>query len=383
MRVIASFIISVAVLFFGFYGTIVLIFSTSKDTYGLVSAAFVLTLLVFVNLWVWGQFAKKAVNYSFICLMSFFVLFVIVEGGKAWYQESLKIMSTQDVDLTQYEPFQNNDRVAVLEKEAAMQLEKPLLKLDGSTALYPVYAAFAQAVYPEGSYDSTNSQVQSTQTSGAWASLLKEERDLIFVPEPPSSIQAQAKNKEAELMLTPVGKEAFVFFVHKDNPVNNLTVEDIQKIYSGEITSWKELGGNDEPILAFQRPEDSGSQQMLRKVMGNKRLMDPPTDQRVSGMGGIIEETLDYENRKNAIGFSFRFFSETMVENKKIKHLDINGVSPSIESIQNDNYPFVSPFYAVHLSTATNPNLETFLEWIQSEEGQLLVEMAGYVPYHR
>lgn len=383
MRILGSIIITIAILYFGFYGSIILTISTGKDLYGLVSAAFVLTLLISANLWVWGQFAKKAVKYTFLCLISVFILFVGVEGSKAWYQDSLKIMSTQDVDLGQYEPFQNNKRVADLGEKASLQLEKPLLKLDGSTALYPVFASFAQAVYPEGTYDSTMSEVQSTQTSGAWAGLLKEERELIFVPEPPSSIQSQAEAKGVELVLTPVGKEAFVFFVHKDNPVSNLTVEDIQNIYSGEVTNWKDLGGNDEPILAFQRPEDSGSQQMLRKVMGTKRLMDPPSDQRVSGMGGIIDETLDYENRKNAIGFSFRFFSETMVQNNKIKHLKVDGVAPSIESIQKDTYPFVSPFYAVHLSSASNPNLESFLEWIKSEEGQSLVEKSGYVPYHK
>lgn len=290
MKILGSIIISIAILYLGFYGTIILTISTGKDLYGVVSAAFVIALLISANLWVWGQFAKETVKYTFIGLISIFALFIGVESGKAWYHHSLKIMSTQDVDLTLYEPFQNNKRVADLGKEASMKLEKPLLKLDGSTALYPVFASFAQAVYPEGTYDSSMSEVQSTQTSGAWAGLLKEERELIFVPEPPSSIQSQAKAKGVELMLTPVGKEAFVFFVHKDNPVTNLTGEDIQNIYSGEVTNWKELGGNDEPILAFQRPEDSGSQQMLRKVMGTKRLMDPPSDQRVSGMGESLKK---------------------------------------------------------------------------------------------
>ncbi|MGM0835140.1 MAG: hypothetical protein ACQEV7_03220 [Bacillota bacterium] len=99
---------------------------------------------------------------------------------------------------------------------------------------------------------------------------------------------------------------------------------------------------------------------MLMKEMGTKRLMEAPKDQQVTRIGGIIEEILDYENRKNAIGFSFRFFSETMVQNNKINHLSINGVSPSIKSFQQDSYPFVSPFYAIHLSTATNPNLVPF-----------------------
>lgn len=383
MRVIGSLIISVIILFVGFYATVMTLLSTEKEHYSLVVAAFVLMLLIFANLLVWEQFSKKAVRYSFIGLFSCFILFVVYENVKGWHLRSLQVMSTQDVDLSVYEPFVKDSLVAKLNKSASLKMEEPLLKLDGSTALYPVFSAFAQAVYPKGSYDSANSEVQSTQTSGAWANLLKEESDIIFTPEPPGTIQDLAKSKGVQLVLTPIGKEAFVFFVHKDNPVSDITLEQVQKIYAGEITNWKELGGKDEPILAFQRPEDSGSQQMLMKVMGTKRLMEAPKDQHVTGMGGIIEETLDYENRKNAIGFSFRFFSESMVQNNKIKHLAINGVSPSITSIQQDTYPFVSLFYAVHLSTTTNPNLVPFLEWMKSEEGQTLVEKSGYVPYYK
>ncbi|MCA1319581.1 substrate-binding domain-containing protein [Bacillus tianshenii] len=383
MRVIASFMVSVMILFVGFYATVMTLLSTGKEQYGVVVAFFVLTLLVFANLLVWDRFSNKAVKYSFIGLISCFILFVVFENVKSWHLKSLQVMSTQDVDLSVYEPFAKDSLVATLDASASFKMEEPLLKLDGSTALYPIFAAFAQAVYPKDLYDSAGSEVQSTQTSGAWVNLMKEESDLIFAPEPPITIQDLAKSKEVQLELTPIGKEAFVFFVHKDNPVSDITLEDVQNIYSGEITNWKELGGKDEAILAFQRPEDSGSQQMLMKVMGAKRLMEAPKDQQVTGMGGIIEETLDYENRKNAIGFSFRFFSETMVQNNKIKHLSINGVSPSITSIQEDTYPFVSPFYAVHLSTSTNPNLVPFLEWMQSDEGQTLVEKSGYVPYYK
>jgi phosphate transport system substrate-binding protein len=383
MRVLGSLVISVIILFVGFYGTVITLLSTGRNLYGLVTAVFVLMLLVFANLLVWGQFSKKGVRYSFIGLLSCFILFVVFENVKGWHLKSLQVMSTQDVDLSVYEPFEKDSLVATLDTPATLQLEEPLLKLDGSTALYPVYSAFAQAIYPERLYDSAKSYIQSTQTSGAWENLLKEERELIFVPEPPTTVQNHAKSKGVELELTPIGKEAFVFFVHKDNPVSDVSLEEVQKIYAGEITNWKELGGKDEPILAFQRPEDSGSQQMLKKVMGTKRLMEAPKEQHITGMGGIIEETLNYENRKNAIGFSFRFFSETMVQNNKIKHLSINGVSPSIKSIQQDSYPFVSPFYAVHLSSANNPNLVTFLEWIKSEEGQMLVEKTGYVPFYK
>ncbi|CAG9621547.1 PstS family phosphate ABC transporter substrate-binding protein [Sutcliffiella rhizosphaerae] len=382
MRVLASLVVTFMMLFMGFYGIIIIALSAGKESYALVAAGLVLTLIVFANLGVWGQFSKKGVRFAFLGIISCFVLFVAIEGGKAWHLRSLQIMSTQDVDLTVYEPFKNDSLVAVLDSQASLKLESPLPQLDGSTALYPIYSAFAQAVYPKQTYDSIKSEVRSTQTSGAWVSLFKGEADLIFAPDPSSKMEDQAKMLDKEIKLTPIGKEAFVFFVHKDNTVSDVTLEQVQQIYAGEITNWKELGGKDEPILAFQRPEDSGSQQMLNKVMGTKRLMEAPKEQFVSGMGGIIEETLDYENRKNAIGFSFRFFSETMVQNNKIKHLSINGVAPSIETIQQDSYPLVSPFYAIYLADTENPNIELFVEWMKSEEGQTLVKRTGYVPFH-
>ncbi|WP_279401693.1 substrate-binding domain-containing protein [Piscibacillus salipiscarius] len=73
------------------------------------------------------------------------------------------------------------------------------------------------------------------------------------------------EREDKALNMTPIGREAFVFFVHADNPVDSLKVEEIQGIYSGNITNWKEVGGEDVEIRAFQRPEGSGSQTMLKR----------------------------------------------------------------------------------------------------------------------
>ncbi|WP_096152949.1 MULTISPECIES: PstS family phosphate ABC transporter substrate-binding protein [Bacillus] len=288
-------------------------------------------------------------------------------------------MSTQDVDLYLYEPFTEDNKLATLDEPASLSLTNNLPKLDGSTALYPVFASFVQAVYPEKKYSNEKGDVVSTQTSGAWSELLKGTRDIIFVPPPPDKVVREAERQNVTLKQTPIGREAFVFFVHKNNPVDNLTVEQIQQIYAGEITNWSEVGGKNEEIHAFQRPEDSGSQQALIKLMGTKRLMTPPKEQVASGMGGIIESTAEYKNKTNAIGFSFRFFSQEMVQNGKIKHLSINGVEPTKENIQNDTYPIISEFYAVTIEENTNPNIQPFINWIISNEGQQLVKKSGYV----
>ena len=112
--------------------------------------------------------------------------------------------------------------------------------IDGATALYPIYAAFAQAVYPEKDYDPYGSEVMSNRTGAAYANLINGKADIIFASGPSKAQIEQAESVGKELKLTPIGKEAFVFFVNSRNPVENLTEDEIKAIYSGEITNWKE-----------------------------------------------------------------------------------------------------------------------------------------------
>jgi len=183
------------------------------------------------------------------------------------------------------------------------------------------------------------------------------------------------------LRLVPIGREAFVFFVNKKNIVDNVTIENIQGIYSGKITNWKELNGANLKIRAFQRPENSGSQTMLEKIMGIVPLMEPRREDIASLMGGIINQVAVYRNFPNAIGYSFLYYSTEMVKNDQIKLLSINGVHPSRETIQNGTYPFSDSFYAIYIDDKNkNVNIEFFIEWILSKQGQELVEKTGYTP---
>lgn len=300
------------------------------------------------------------------------------EGWKAYYN-SIPVVSDQEVDMDHYMPFREGSKLAELSEPAALKLTSELPRLDGATALYPLYAAFAQAVYPEQEYSYKDSEVMVNTTPEAYKNLIEGEVDLIFAAAPSEPQKAAARRNGLELKLTPIGREAFVFFVNADNPVQGLTTEQLLGIYSGEITNWSEVGGENKEIRAFQRPEGSGSQTMLQKIMEGRELAEAPSEDVVSGMGGIIQRTSDYRNHKNALGFSFLFYATEMVRNGDIRLLEIDGVIPNRVTIANGDYPLASEFYAV-TAGSDNPNVDKLIEWVLSPQGQELIEKTGYTP---
>lgn len=217
------------------------------------------------------------------------------------------------------------------------------------------------------------------QTPNAYEKLFNGEVDMIFVAAPSDSQKKVAKNKGLELEMTPIGREAFVFFVNQKNQINGLSIDQIKDIYSGKVKNWEDVGGKNDSIRAFQRPEDSGSQSALQRLMGDKAIMEAPTENVASGMGDIIEEVANYRNYDNAIGYTFRFYVKEMVKNDQIKLLEIDGIAPTKETIQNGTYPLSTEFYIVTAGT-DNPNVEPFIEWILSSQGQEILEKTGFVP---
>ena len=289
--------------------------------------------------------------------------------------ESIK----EEVNLNAYRPFSKKNLLKKFNKTAGISFSKNYPKLDGATAAYPVYAAMAQGLYKGLNETTAEEYVSCTNTKYAYKRLISGEIDIFFGAQPSKQQIKAAKEKGVEFMLTPIAKEAFVFFVNKENPVNSLTLEQIQKIYRKKIISWNDLGGNNEKIMAFQRPEGSGSQTiMLAMVMGDKPLPSPLFEEYAAGMGGVISRVAAYRNYSSAIGYSFRFFATEMKRNANIKLLAINGIPPTVENIRTGEYPFIIDVYAV-TAGSTNENTEKLLQWILSEQGQDFIETCGYV----
>ncbi len=317
-----------------------------------------------------------------------FVLTVGTIWGTLRYDRYLREISLpESFDYRDYLPFQEESPLATLDEESTLRFEAndKLPKMDGATALYPVYASFAQATYPEEleTWDrfEVEQRVYCSTTAYAYRNIVEGSCDIIFVAGPSKEQEDYAREKGVELVYTPIGREAFVFFVNPENPIEGLTVEQIRSVYSGQITRWDELGvrGLGE-ILAYQRSPGSGSQTALERfVMQDTPLMPAEKETVMTGMLDIVEQVSSYKNHRNAIGYSFRFYCTGLMRGFDVKLLKINGVAPTVENIENGSYPLASYFYAVTRSDA-DENTLALLEWITGSQGQALVEKAGYTP---
>ncbi|MBQ4452780.1 MAG: WG repeat-containing protein [Clostridia bacterium] len=288
------------------------------------------------------------------------------------------------LNLREYYPF-TGSKVAVLENKPDFHWDPdyPYPGLDGATALLPVYVSFCQALYPdiiryEDYKDNQYACFTCTKTNRAYDRLIQGETDVIFCAGPSDQELEDARNAGVEFELTPMGYESFVFIVNAGNPLENISVEQIRGVYSGQITSWEELGvENMGEIIAYQRPKNSGSQTALEALMGDTPLMEAPQNLVSDGMDDILE-TIEYRNFPNAIGYTFRFFCAHMV-GSQVKLLAIDGVEATVENIANGTYPIITPLYAVTRKGEKNPNVALLLSFITGPEGQELLEKSGYV----
>ena len=308
--------------------------------------------------------------------------------GSAAYEQHLKdITLPEHFDYRAYTPFLADSLAKTPDEEPSLRFEDgdPLPRMDGATALYPVYAAFAQSVYPSsiGQMEAWKIReiVSCSTTSYAYREIVDGNADIIFTAGPSKEQESYAAEKGVELVYTPIGREAFVFFVHPDNPVDGLTLDQIRSVYSGETANWDQLGVKGlGSIRAYQRSEGCGSQTaMERFVMRDTPLMPAEKEMLQDDMGGMVEQVSDYRNHKNAIGYSFRFYCTALMKNFHVKLLAVNGIAPTIENIENGTYPLASEFYAVTRSDA-DENTLALLDWIRGPQGQALIEKTGYTP---
>jgi phosphate transport system substrate-binding protein len=289
--------------------------------------------------------------------------------------------SVSDVDVREYTPFTDDSKLVHLPNQASLQLTDNLPKLDGATALVPVYGAFVEAVYPSDTpIFEYLGPVQYNSTEGGYINLVDKRTDIMFGAYPSKQQLAYAEQEGETMEFTPIGREGFVFFVNQANPVQSLSSQQIKDIYSGKITNWSEVGGENVAIIAYQRNEGSGSQSMFLRFMDTQTPMVPSVTEKQGFMGGIVRNVHDYQNSRGAIGFSFRYFTQDMMQDYPVKLLEVDGVAPTLENIANDSYPLSSEFYAVTLEGNDGKNIKPLIDWILSSEGQYIIRETGYIP---
>ena len=254
---------------------------------------------------------------------------------------------------------------------------------DGSTACIPL---MAQMLADTTGMDLEEAQsiISVSTTAYAWESfgLYNTDTKMLVVYEAPDSVKEELEAANVQLEQKPIGVDALVFIVNEDNPVTDLTQQQLRDIYAGKITNWKDVGGQDLDIVAFQRRSDSGSQTLFQKLLiQGGELMDPPTELAPTAMGELVDSLAAYNNSANAIGFSVYYYIDQMYSQPGLRLLSVDGVMPSNDTLADGSYPLCNDFYAVIRPDAAADSPERQLyDWLDTEAGQACIKKAGYVP---
>jgi phosphate transport system substrate-binding protein len=267
---------------------------------------------------------------------------------------------------------------AVVEKPQFTRDNYP--KVDGSTATIPLSEDIAAAILGL-SKTQASEFIKHNTTHDAYVNLIKGNADIIFVTEPSAAELKIAKDANIELEIIPIVKEGFVFLVNSRNKVESLTTKQIQDIYQGKITNWKEVGGSDSELVPFQRESNSGSQTLMEQiVMKGATLMHSPKTI-ISSMSGLIDAIAAYDNSEKALGYSVYYYAKQMYNKDTIKLIAVDGVIPDNKNISSGKYPFTTGYYAVlKKSSPADAPSRKLLKWILGKDGQTLAEKSGYVP---
>ena len=179
------------------------------------------------------------------------------------------------------------------------------------------------------------------------------------------------EEKAEGLVETVLAYDGIAMIVNTGNPVTDLTVEQIAKIYTGEITNWNEVGGNDAEIVLIGREAGSGTRDGFESITDTKDACK--YRQELTSTGAVITAV---ESNPNAIGYA----SLASVKDS-VKALSVNGVAPGESTIKDGSYAIQRPFVLV---TKEGVNLsetaQAFFDYITSGEAKALISSAGVVP---
>ncbi len=170
-----------------------------------------------------------------------------------------------------------------------------------------------------------------------------------------------------------VALDMIVPVVHPDNPVKNVTMNQLKAIYDGSITNWQQLGGLNENIVVISRDTSSGTYEVWQElVLENNDVAKSALLQ--ASNGAVLSSVA---GNKKAIGYvGYGYINDT------IKMLNVNNIKPSIPNGKSGAFPISRKLYMYINEETVSAEARKFIDFILSEQGQKLVEGTGYIPIY-
>lgn len=183
-------------------------------------------------------------------------------------------------------------------------------------------------------------------------------------------------DKEAGVMMVPVAWDALVVIVHKDNPVDNISLDDLRKVYLGKITNWKALGGPDRKLELYVRQgKISGVGRTTRKLLFANYEQDFAATQTFPSSGPLEKALV---NEPNAIAIT----GISSARKRDVKILKLEGIAPSYENVKSGKYLMYRPLYLVYNENSPHADvIKDFIRFADTEEGREIIRANQTVPY--
>ena len=172
----------------------------------------------------------------------------------------------------------------------------------------------------------------------------------------------------------PVAKDGLSVYVHESNPLSEITMADLKAIFTGKVTSWKEVGGPDAKIIPYSRENSSGTYVFFKEhVLENADFT--PRAQNMAGTAAVVNAV---SKDKIGIGYGGAAYSKG-IKVLKVKNGTGPAIAPSDATIRDGSYPLSRPLF-FYVRAKPSAEIKSFTDWVLSPEGQSIAVKVGYFP---
>jgi phosphate transport system substrate-binding protein len=252
--------------------------------------------------------------------------------------------------------------------------ESKKITVKGSDTMVILSQKWAEAFMKKN--PKTTIQVTGGGSGVGIAALINGSTDIANASRPmkPSEIdQLKEKYKSSGLEIA-CAKDGLSVFLNKENPVSELTIDQLGAIFSGKITNWKEVGGDDQKIQLYGRESSSGTFEFFKEHVVKTDFS--PTCQTLPGTAAIVNAV---KKDKYSVGYGGAAYAEGVKDCKIKLDAKTEGVLPTAETIKDKTYP-ISRYLYMYLKSRPTGETKAFVDWILSPEGQKIITSVGYFP---
>lgn len=236
------------------------------------------------------------------------------------------------------------------------------ITISGSTSVGPTMEVLAEA------YQKNNNVKIEVQQPGSSAGI----KNTIDGTSDLGMSSRDLKGEEtADVEGTQIAIDGIAVVTNTANKVKDLTIDQVKDIFTGKITNWKEVGGEDASIVVISREEGSGTRDGFQDILGFESE-ELTKDATISDGSGNVKSTV--EGNENAIAYiSFGYLDDTLND------LKIDGVEANDDNVVAGKYPISRPFLVINKKDAMTDNAKAFVDFIMSEEGQNIIAEEGFI----